>query len=235
MSSPWQIRGESAPLLYNARIRHSVNRTQIPGGCILLLSQGFNMRTSNYLLSTLKESPAEAVLESHKLMVRAGYIRKLASGLYTWLPTGLAVLKKVEDIIRDEMAKAGCVELLMPFVQPADLWKESGRWIHYGPELCRFKDRHNVDFVLGPTHEEVITALARNEIKSYKQLPLNLYHIQTKFRDEPRARGGLIRVREFTMKDAYSFHTSQKDLERYYKRCYRAYERIYDPPANTVK
>ena len=111
------------------------------------------MRTSNYLLSTLKESPAEAVLESHKLMVRAGYIRKLASGLYTWLPTGLAVLKKVEDIIRDEMAKAGCVELLMPFVQPADLWKESGRWIHYGPELCRFKDRHNVDFVLGPTHE----------------------------------------------------------------------------------
>ena len=211
-----QIRGEIAPLLYNARIRHSVSRTQIPGGCILFLSQGFNMRTSNYLLSTLKESPAEAVLESHKLMV-----------LYTWLPTGLAVLKKVEDIIRDEMAKAGCVELLMPFVQPADLWKESGRWIHYGPELCRFKDRHNVDFVLGPTHEEVITALARNEIKSYKQLPLNLYHIQTKFRDEIRPRFGVMRAREFIMKDGYSFDLTTEGLQKSYRKMYRAYSNIF--------
>ena len=141
------------------------------------------MRTSKYLLSTLKETPAEAVVESHKLMLRAGYIRKLANGLFTWLPTGLKVLNKVTAIIREEMNKAGAIELVMPVVQPAELWQESGRWEHYGPELCRFKDRHNVDFVLGPTHEEIITNLVKNEISSYKQLPINLDQIKTKFRD----------------------------------------------------
>lgn len=181
------------------------------------------MRTSNYMLSTLKESPSEAVVESHKLMIRAGYIRKLASGLYTWLPTGLRVLHKVENIIREEMNKAGALELSMPVVQPAELWQESGRWDHYGPELCRFNDRHNANFVLGPTHEEVITSLVRNEIVSYKQLPINLYQIQTKFRDEIRPRFGVMRGREFIMKDAYSFHMDRMSLDQTYKDMYNAY------------
>ncbi len=181
------------------------------------------MRTSNYMLSTLKESPSDAVVESHKLMIRAGYIRKLSSGLYTWLPTGLRVLHKVENIIRQEMNKAGALELSMPVVQPAELWQESGRWEHYGPELCRFKDRHKVDFVLGPTHEEVITSLVRYEISSYKQLPINLYQIQTKFRDEIRPRFGVMRGREFVMKDAYSFHMDKPSLDETYKKMYNAY------------
>ncbi len=181
------------------------------------------MRTSKYMLSTLKESPSEAVVESHKLMIRAGYIRKLASGLYTWLPTGLKVLRKVEGIIREEMNRAGALEVSMPVVQPAELWQESGRWDHYGPELCRFQDRHNAGFVLGPTHEEVITALVRNEISSYKQLPVNLYQIQTKFRDEIRPRFGVMRGREFVMKDAYSFHMDRKSLDETYQAMYNAY------------
>lgn len=181
------------------------------------------MRTSSYLLSTLKETPAEAVVESHKLMLRAGYIRKLANGLFTWLPTGLKVLNKVTQIIREEMNKAGAIELVMPVVQPAELWQESGRWEHYGPELCRFKDRHNVDFVLGPTHEEIITNLVKNEISSYRQLPINLYQIQTKFRDEIRPRFGVMRGREFIMKDAYSFHTDRASLDQTYQDMYQAY------------
>lgn len=175
------------------------------------------------MLSTLKESPSEAVVVSHKLMVRAGYIRKLASGLYTWLPTGLRVLHKVENIIREEMNRAGALELSMPVVQPAELWQESGRWDHYGPELCRFFDRHNANFVLGPTHEEVITSLVRNEIVSYKQLPINLYQIQTKFRDEIRPRFGVMRGREFVMKDAYSFHMDRASLDETYRAMYDAY------------
>ncbi len=186
------------------------------------------MRTSKYLLSTLKEAPADAVVESHKLMVRAGYIRKLANGLYTWMPTGLKVLQKVEKIIREEMNRAGAVELNMPVVQPAELWQESGRWEHYGPELCRFKDRHNVDFVLGPTHEEVITSIVRNEIDSYRQLPINLYQIQTKFRDEIRPRFGVMRGREFVMKDAYSFHMDKESLKETYQDMYDAYHRIFE-------
>ena len=181
------------------------------------------MRTSRYLLSTLKETPSEAVVESHKLMLRAGYIRKLANGLFTWLPTGLKVLNKVTAIIREEMNRAGAIELVMPVVQPAELWQESGRWEHYGPELCRFKDRHDVDFVLGPTHEEIITNLVKNEISSYKQLPINLYQIQTKFRDEIRPRFGVMRGREFIMKDAYSFHTDRESLDKTYQDMYQAY------------
>ena len=170
------------------------------------------MRTSQYLLSTLKETPADAEVISHQLMLRAGMIRKLASGLYTWLPTGVRVLKKVENIVREEMNNAGAIEVSMPVVQPADLWQESGRWEQYGPELLRFVDRGERPFVLGPTHEEVITDLIRNELSSYKQLPLNFYQIQTKFRDEVRPRFGVMRSREFLMKDAYSFHTSQESL-----------------------
>ena len=166
------------------------------------------MRTSKFLLSTLKETPKEASIVSHQLMLRAGLIRQLASGLYIWLPTGMRVLEKVQKIIREELNAAGALEVNMPVVQPAELWQESGRWQHYGPELCRFKDRKQNDFVLGPTHEEVITYLARYEIKSYKQLPMNLYQIQTKFRDEVRPRFGVMRGREFLMKDAYSFDTS---------------------------
>ncbi|HAU9113456.1 TPA: proline--tRNA ligase, partial [Escherichia coli] len=162
------------------------------------------MRTSQYLLSTLKETPADAEVISHQLMLRAGMIRKLASGLYTWLPTGVRVLKKVENIVREEMNNAGAIEVSMPVVQPADLWQESGRWEQYGPELLRFVDRGERPFVLGPTHEEVITDLIRNELSSYKQLPLNFYQIQTKFRDEVRPRFGVMRSREFLMKDAYS-------------------------------
>ncbi|MFC3094702.1 proline--tRNA ligase [Alteromonas sediminis] len=185
------------------------------------------MRTSEYLLATQKETPAEAEVISHQLMLRAGMVRKLASGLYTWLPTGLRVLNKVANIVREEMNKAGAIEVLMPVVQPADLWEESGRWEDYGPELLRVKDRHERDFVLGPTHEEVITALVRNEVSSYKQLPLNLYQIQTKFRDEVRPRFGIMRGREFTMKDAYSFHLTQDCLQNTYDRMYQAYNAIF--------
>ncbi|WP_334473291.1 proline--tRNA ligase [Arsenophonus sp. PmNCSU2021_1] len=185
------------------------------------------MRTSQYLLSTLKETPADAEVISHKLMLRAGMIRKLASGLYDWLPTGVRVLRKVENIIREEMNRAGAIEISMPIVQPADLWQESGRWEQYGPELLRFVDRGERPFVLGPTHEEVITDLIRNEVTSYKQLPLNLYQIQTKFRDEVRPRFGVMRSREFIMKDAYSFHTDQNSLQQTYDAMYKAYSTIF--------
>lgn len=185
------------------------------------------MRTSKYLLSTLKETPADAEVISHQLMLRAGMIRKVAAGLYTWLPTGYRVLKKVENIVREEMNKAGAIEVLMPVVQPADIWQESGRWEQYGPELLRIKDRGDRDFVLGPTHEEVITDLLRNEVSSYKQLPLNVYQIQTKFRDEVRPRFGVMRSREFIMKDAYSFHTSQESLQETYDDMYKAYSAVF--------
>ena len=185
------------------------------------------MRTSQYLLSTLKETPNDAEVISHQLMLRAGMIRKLASGLYTWLPTGLRVLHKVEAIVRDEMNKAGAIEISMPVVQPAELWEESGRWEQYGPELCRLTDRHSRPFVLGPTHEEVVTALVRYEVNSYKQLPLNLYQIQTKFRDEVRPRFGVMRGREFTMKDAYSFHLNKESLVETYGKMYQAYCNIF--------
>ncbi|MDC9153243.1 proline--tRNA ligase [Escherichia coli] len=185
------------------------------------------MRTSQYLLSTLKETPADAEVISHQLMLRAGMIRKLASGLYTWLPTGVRVLKKVENIVREEMNNAGAIEVLMPVVQPSELWQESGRWEQYGPELLRIADRGDRPFVLGPTHEEVITDLIRNELSSYKQLPLNFYQIQTKFRDEVRPRFGVMRSREFLMKDAYSFHTSQESLQETYDAMYAAYSKIF--------
>ncbi|MCC8368065.1 proline--tRNA ligase [Xenorhabdus sp. PB61.4] len=185
------------------------------------------MRTSQYLLSTLKETPADAEVVSHKLMLRAGMIRKLASGLYNWMPTGVRVLRKVENIVRDEMNNAGAVEVSMPVVQPADLWQESGRWVQYGAELLRFEDRGARPFVLGPTHEEVITDLVRNEVTSYKQLPLSLYQIQTKFRDEVRPRFGVMRSREFIMKDAYSFHTTQESLQETYDKMYDAYSKIF--------
>lgn len=185
------------------------------------------MRTSQYLLSTLKETPADAEVISHQLMLRAGMIRKLASGLYTWLPTGVRVLKKVENIVREEMNNAGAIEVLMPVVQPSELWQESGRWEQYGPELLRISDRGDRPFVLGPTHEEVITDLIRNELNSYKQLPLNFYQIQTKFRDEVRPRFGVMRSREFLMKDAYSFHTSQESLQETYDAMYAAYSKIF--------
>ncbi|PHM36891.1 proline--tRNA ligase [Xenorhabdus mauleonii] len=185
------------------------------------------MRTSQYLLSTLKETPADAEVVSHKLMLRAGMIRKLASGLYNWMPTGVRVLKKVENIVREEMNNAGAIEVSMPVVQPADLWQESGRWEQYGPELLRFVDRGERPFVLGPTHEEVITDLVRNEVTSYKQLPLNLFQIQTKFRDEVRPRFGVMRSREFIMKDAYSFHTTQESLQETYDKMYDAYSKIF--------
>ncbi|MFD1804006.1 proline--tRNA ligase [Mixta tenebrionis] len=185
------------------------------------------MRTTQYLLSTLKETPSDAEVISHQLMLRAGMIRKLASGLYTWLPTGLRVLKKVENIVREEMCNAGAIEICMPVVQPADLWQESGRWEQYGPELLRLVDRGDRPFVLGPTHEEVITDLIRNELSSYKQLPLNLFQIQTKFRDEVRPRFGVMRSREFIMKDAYSFHTTQQSLQETYDAMYRAYSAIF--------
>jgi len=185
------------------------------------------MRTTQYLLATQKETPSDAEVISHQLMLRAGMIRKLASGLYTWLPTGLRVLKKVENIVREEMNNAGAIEISMPVVQPADLWQESGRWEQYGPELLRISDRSDRPFVLGPTHEEVITDLIRNELSSYKQLPLNLFQIQTKFRDEVRPRFGVMRSREFIMKDAYSFHTSQASLQETYEAMYRAYSQIF--------
>ena len=185
------------------------------------------MRTSQYLISTLKETPSDAEIISHQLMLRAGLIRKLASGLYSWMPLGLRILRKVENIIREEMNKSGAQELLMPVVQPAELWEESGRWAQYGPELLRIADRHQRDFCLGPTHEEVITDIVRNEIQSYKQLPINLYQIQTKFRDEIRPRFGVMRAREFTMKDAYSFHTNQDSLEETYQTMYQTYTTIF--------
>ncbi len=185
------------------------------------------MRTSQLLLSTLKETPADAEVISHQLMLRAGMIRRLASGLYTWLPLGLRVLRKIENIVRKEMDRAGAQELLMPAVQPAELWQESGRWEQYGPELLRLTDRHQREFCFGPTHEEVITDLVRREIQSYKQLPANFYQIQTKFRDEVRPRFGVMRAREFLMKDAYSFHLDTGSLEQTYQTMYDTYTRIF--------
>ena len=185
------------------------------------------MRTSQFYLSTLKEAPNEAELPSHKLMLRAGLIKRLGSGLYTWLPLGLRVLRKVEATVRDEMNKAGALELLMPAVQPAELWKETGRWEVFGPQMLKIKDRHERDFCFGPTHEEVITDIARSEIKSYRQLPINLYQVQTKFRDEIRPRFGVMRAREFVMKDAYSFHTSFDSLQQTYQTMYQAYSNVF--------
>ena len=186
------------------------------------------MRASQYLIATQKESPADAEVISHQLMLRAGMIRKVASGLYSWLPLGLRVFRKVENIVREEMDKAGAMELLMPVVQPADLWEESGRWGQFGPELLRIRDRHDREFCLGPTHEEVITHLVRNEISSYKQLPANFYQIQTKFRDERRPRFGVMRTREFCMKDAYSFHSSSESLQKTYDVMYQTYTNIFE-------
>ncbi|HEY9030882.1 MAG TPA: proline--tRNA ligase [Kangiella sp.] len=186
------------------------------------------MRSSQYLLSTQREDPSDAELISHKLMLRAGMIRKIASGMYTWLPTGLRVLRKVEAIVREEMNKAGAVEILMPSVQPSELWEESGRWDQFGPELLRFKDRHGRDFCLGPTHEEIITAVIRDEINSYKQLPASFYQIQTKFRDEVRPRFGVMRAREFLMKDAYSFHVDEESLSETYQVMHQAYCNIFE-------
>jgi prolyl-tRNA synthetase len=186
------------------------------------------MRASQYLIATQKESPADAEVISHQLMLRAGMIRKVASGLYSWLPLGLRVFRKVEHIVRQEMDKSGAMELLMPVVQPADLWEESGRWGQFGPELLRIRDRHDREFCLGPTHEEVITHLVRNEISSYKQLPANFYQIQTKFRDERRPRFGVMRTREFCMKDAYSFHSSNESLQETYDVMYQTYSSIFE-------
>ena len=186
------------------------------------------MRASQYLISTKKESPADAEVISHKLMLRAGMIRKVASGLYSWLPIGLRVFRKVEAIVRQEMDRSGALEIMMPVVQPADLWEESGRWGQFGPELLRIKDRHDREFCLGPTHEEVVTDIVRNEIRSYKQLPANFYQIQTKFRDERRPRFGVMRTREFCMKDAYSFHVDGASLQETYDLMYQTYSTIFD-------
>ena len=186
------------------------------------------MRTTQFPLNTVKETPADAEIASHQLMIRAGLIRKLAAGLYSWLPLGLRVMRKVEKITRAEMEKAGALEVLMPALQPAELWQETGRWEQYGPELARMKDRHERDFCLGPTHEEIITDLARNELKSYKQLPITYYQIQTKFRDEIRPRFGVMRSREFVMKDAYSFHLDQESLQETYDVMYKAYTNIFN-------
>ena len=185
------------------------------------------MRASQFFIATLKEAPADAEVVSHKLMLRAGMIRRLAAGIYTWMPMGLRVARKVERIVREEMDHAGAIELFMPAVQPAELWQESGRWEKYGPELLRFKDRHSREFVIGPTHEEVITDIVRREIRSYRQLPKHFYQIQTKFRDEIRPRFGVMRGREFTMKDGYSFHASFEDLQREYTNMYQTYSRIF--------
>ena len=185
------------------------------------------MRVSKFFISTLKEAPSEAELVSHQLMLRAGLIKRLGSGLYTWMPLGLRVLRKVEAIVREEMEKSGAIELLMPAVQPAELWQETGRWDVFGPQMLKIKDRHQRDFCFGPTHEEVITDIARREIKSYRQLPINLYQIQTKFRDEIRPRFGVMRAREFVMKDAYSFHTDKASLEQTYQVMYDTYSRIF--------
>ncbi|MBS0579065.1 MAG: proline--tRNA ligase [Proteobacteria bacterium] len=185
------------------------------------------MRLSRYPINTMKETPAEAEVLSHQLMLRAGLIRRLANGLYSWLPMGLRVLQKVERIVREEMNRAGALELVMPVFQPAELWQESGRWSKYGPELLRLKDRHERDYVAGPTHEEVITDIARRELQSYRQLPVNFYQIQTKFRDEIRPRFGVMRAREFIMKDAYSFHLDEASLREGYRAMYDAYVRIF--------
>jgi prolyl-tRNA synthetase len=185
------------------------------------------MRLSAYPIQSLKEVPAEAELVSHRLMLRAGLVRRLAGGLYTWLPMGLRVLRKVERVVREEMDRAGALEIVMPVAQPAELWMESGRWEQFGPELLRFKDRHDRDMVLGPTHEEVVTDLARRELKSYRQLPVNFYQIQTKFRDEIRPRFGVMRAREFVMKDAYSFHADEASLAEGYRKMYDAYSAIF--------
>ena len=192
-----------------------------------LTSLSFTMRVSQFFISTLKEAPSEAELPSHKLMLRAGYIRKLASGLYTWMPLGLRVLRKVENIVREEMDRSGGIELLMPAVQPAELWQETGRWEVFGPQMLKIKDRHNNDFCFGPTHEEVITDIARREIRSYRQLPVNFYQIQTKFRDEVRPRFGVMRAREFVMKDAYSFHADYASLEHTYQAMHDTYSHIF--------
>ncbi|MGX8882197.1 proline--tRNA ligase [Methylovorus sp. SPW-M1] len=186
------------------------------------------MRASQFFIATQKEAPQEAELPSHRLMLRAGLIKRLGSGLYTWMPLGLRVLRKVETVVRDEMNKAGALELLMPAVQPAELWQETGRWDVFGPQMLKITDRHERSFCFGPTHEEVITDLARREIKSYKQLPLNFYQIQTKFRDEIRPRFGVMRAREFVMKDAYSFHTSLESLEATYASMYQAYSNVFN-------
>lgn len=185
------------------------------------------MRVSQFFISTLKEAPAEAELISHKLMLRAGLIKRLGSGLYTWMPLGLRVLRKIENIVREEMNKSGAIEVLMPAIQPAELWQETGRWDVFGPQMLKIKDRHEHDFCFGPTHEEIITDIARKEIKSYRQLPLNFYQIQTKFRDEIRPRFGVMRAREFIMKDAYSFHTDENSLMQTYQRMYETYSRIF--------
>ena len=185
------------------------------------------MRTSRHFISTTKEAPADAELVSHQLMIRAGMIRRLAAGIYTWMPAGLRVVRKIEAIVREEMNRAGALELSMPVVQPAELWQESGRWRDYGPELLRFKDRHERDFVLQPTSEEVITDIARAELRSYRKLPVHFYQIQTKFRDERRPRFGVMRGREFVMKDGYSFHADHADLEREYRNMYDTYTRIF--------
>ena len=185
------------------------------------------MRTTQFFLSTLKEAPADAEIVSHKLMLRAGFVKRLAGGIYTWMPIGLRVLRKVEAIVREEMDRAGAIELSMPAVQPAELWQESGRWEKYGPELLRLKDRHQRDFVIGPTHEEVITDVVRREVKSYRQLPLHFYQVQAKFRDEIRPRFGVMRGREFLMKDGYSFHVSYADLQREYRNMFDTYTRIF--------
>lgn len=186
------------------------------------------MRATNFLLATVKETPADAVVISHQMMLRAGMIRRLAAGLYTWLPLGLKTLRKVEAVVRQEMDKAGGLEVLMPAVQPAELWQETGRWYQYGGELLRVKDRHNRDFCIGPTHEEVITDLVRNELSSYKQLPTTFYQVQTKFRDETRPRFGVMRSREFIMKDAYSFHATQDSLDETYETMFQAYCTIFN-------
>ncbi len=185
------------------------------------------MRTTRFFISTLKEAPADAELVSHQLMLRAGLIRRLAGGIYTWMPLGLRIMRKVEQIVREEMNRAGAIETFMPAVQPAELWKESGRWQKYGPELLRLKDRHDREFCVGPTHEEVITDIARRELRSYRQLPVHFYQLQTKFRDEIRPRFGVMRAREFVMKDGYSFHASYEDLQREYQNMYDTYTRIF--------
>ena len=186
------------------------------------------MRTSQFFISTLKEAPADAEIVSHQLMLRAGLVKRLAGGIYTWMPVGLRILRKVENIVRQEMDRAGAIELSMPAVQPAELWQESGRWEKYGPELLRLKDRHQRDFVIGPTHEEVITDVVRKEVKSYRQLPLHFYQVQMKFRDEIRPRFGVMRGREFLMKDGYSFHTDFADLQREYRNMFDTYTRIFN-------
>ena len=185
------------------------------------------MKASQFYLSTLKEAPQDAELKSHQLMIRAGFIKRLSSGLYSWMPLGLRVLKKVENIIREEMNKAGGIELLMPAIQPSELWNETQRWDLFGPQMLKIKDRHDNDFCFGPTHEEVITDIVRKEIKSYKQLPVNFYQIQTKFRDEIRPRFGVMRAREFLMKDSYSFHANDESLQETYKAMFEAYNKIF--------